>query len=143
MLVVRTGMSVGGPEPTALIGRWRLQRRIRDRRHEVSGRVVGELVIRRDGADLRWCERATLHWQTTVVPVWRDLLLSEDDNGWSVYFTDGRPFHPWRPGTVVEHPCRDDLYRGLVVVSPRTLRTLWDVAGPGKDLRILTRCLRG
>lgn len=132
-----------GAEPTTLIGRWRLQRRIRDRRQGVFGRVAGELVIRRDGADLRWDERGTLSWAGATLPVWRYLLLSEDGDGWSVFFSDGRPFHPWRPGTVVEHPCRQDVYRGLVSVSPPELRTLWDVTGPAKDLRILTRCLRG
>jgi hypothetical protein len=140
--MVDTPTSAAEPAPTVLLGGWRLQRRIRDRRHGVSGRVVGELVVRRDGADLHWHERGTLHWDGATVPVWRDLRLRQDDAGWSVFFADGRPFHPWRPGAVVEHPCREDLYRGLITVSAAMLRTLWDVTGPAKDLRILTRCLR-
>jgi hypothetical protein len=36
------------------------------------------------------------------------------------------------------------LYRGLVSVDAarQRMRVLWDVAGPGKEQRILTRCVR-
>ena len=59
-------------------------------------------------------------------------------DGW-VFFDDGRPFHPWRPGEWVEHLCGEDTYRGLVEVEPARIRTLWDVSGPEKDQRLITR----
>jgi hypothetical protein len=99
-------------------------------------------VLAADGAGISWREEGVLVWNGTTVPVSRVLRLTEDESGWQVRFEDGRPFHPWRPGTVVEHPCRDDLYRGLIDASPARLRILWDVTGPSKDQRILTRCAR-
>ena len=69
-------------------------------------------------------------------------MLQRDDGAWQVRFADGRPFHPWRPGVWVDHPCNADLYRGLVDASPDRLRILWDVVGPTKDQRLFTRCVR-
>ncbi len=63
---------------------------------------------------------------------------------WWMTFADGRAFHPWRLGQVVEHPCRADTYRGLLVLDrgATRLRIGWDVTGPGKHQRIVTRYLR-
>jgi hypothetical protein len=130
------------PVPTQLLGRWRLHRHLVDRRRGLHGRVAGLLVLARDGGEVRWQEQGTLRWAGTVVAVSRLLRLWEDEDGWRVHFADGRYFHPWRPGSMVEHLCRDDLYRGLVAASASSLRTLWDVTGPGKDQRIVTRCVR-
>jgi hypothetical protein len=130
-------------QPPDLLGRWRLHRRLVDRRLRRSGSVVGELSVVADGADVAWREQGTLSWDGREVSVSRILRLRRVDDGWHVYFADGRPFHPWRPGEVVEHPCRADLYRGLIDATRDRLRTLWDVTGPGKDQRILTRCIRG
>ena len=83
------------------------------------------------------------------IEVTRELLITPDDDDgasgtWTVRFADRRPFHPWTPGLEVVHPCRADTYRGLVLVDrdATRLRTLWDVTGPAKDQRLLTRCLR-
>jgi hypothetical protein len=63
------------------------------------------------------------------------------EDEWWMTFADGRAFHPWRLGQVVEHPCRDDVYRGLLVLdrAATRLRIGWDVTGPGKHQRIITR----
>jgi len=45
-------------------------------------------------------------------------------------------------GAPLVHPCRADLYRGVVSVDRAQLRVLWDVTGPGKDVRLFTRCRR-
>jgi hypothetical protein len=121
-----------------------LRRRLVDRRTGRFGRVTGGLELTRAGSSVRWFEEGRFEWNGAVVPVTRELLLAPDGDGWQVRFADGRPFHWWRPGEVVSHPCRADLYRGLISVDPsrRRLRVLWDVTGPGKDQRIVTRCVR-
>jgi hypothetical protein len=129
--------------PTALLGRWRLARRVRERSGAGGrGRVDGELVLtERDGV-VHWSESGVLVWDGRAVEVTRELLITPDP--WTVRFDDGREFHPWTPGERIVHPCRADTYRGLVDVDPTLtrLRTLWDVHGPAKDQRLVTRCRR-
>jgi hypothetical protein len=107
----------------------------------VHGTVAGELVIAVDADGLRWDESGTLRWDGGRYRVSRSYLLRADD-GWWVRFTDGRPFHPWRPGETVTHPCRADVYTGLVAVDGDRMRTCWDVRGPAKDQRLVTRFAR-
>jgi len=134
--------------PDQLLGTWVLRRRLIDRRMGVTGTVDGTLRLRNDGHDqavVVWEERGVLLWQDKRIPVSRELLLRRLDGGdWTVHFADGRLFHPWRPGIPVEHPCRADLYCGLVRVDrgATRLRVLWDVSGPAKDQRILSRAAR-
>jgi uncharacterized protein DUF6314 len=125
-----------------LVGRWSLARRVADRCAGRQGTVRGELVIAADGAGLRWEERGVLRWGGVEYPVSRAYLLRERGDGWWVEFVDGRPFHPWRPGVAVTHPCRADVYTGLVTVDGDRVRTLWDVRGPAKAQRLVTRLYR-
>jgi hypothetical protein len=125
-----------------LIGRWSLARRVADRLTGRQGTARGELVIAPDGPGLRWQEQGTLTWAEADRPVSRTYLLREHGDGWWVEFADGRPFHPWRPGTPVTHPCRADVYTGLVTVDGDRIRTLWDVRGPARDQRLVTRFAR-
>jgi hypothetical protein len=129
-------------DPRDLVGEWHLARRVVDRRAGLSGTVAGTLTLTADGTRVRWVERGTLRWNGADLPVTRELLITPEAQGWLVRFADGRPFHPWRPGEVVDHPCNADLYRGLVDVGPDRLRVLWDVVGPAKEQRIFTRCRR-
>jgi hypothetical protein len=139
---------VTGVEPTDLLGVWDLARRIVDRPTDGAavrfGRVVGTLTLAADGDDVTWCEAGTLTWAGQRLPVGRRLLVRRHGDGWTVCFDDGRPFHPWAPGTPVVHHCSPDTYRGLVDVAadPTTLRVLWDVVGPAKHRRLFTRCTR-
>jgi hypothetical protein len=126
-------------DPRALIGRWTLRRRLVDRRLGQRGTVRGTLEIT---PELHWREKGQLAWGGALLAVTRELVFVADGAGWTMCFSDGRPFHPWRPGEIVEHPCRADLYRGIVDVGPGSLRVLWDVTGPAKDQRIITRCSR-
>jgi hypothetical protein len=123
---------------------WQLERRLVDRRAGNFGRVTGWLELTLVGSVVHWLELGTLTWGGHGYEVTRELHIMPDDDGWEVRFVDGRAFHAWHPGEVVEHPCRADLYRGLIVVDPtRThMRVLWDVTGPDKDQRIVTRCVR-
>jgi Family of unknown function (DUF6314) len=120
-----------------------LRRRVADRTAGRQGTVRGELVIAADGAGLRWEERGVLGWGGAERPISRAYLLRERADGWWVEFGDGREFHPWRPGTLVTHPCRADVYSGLVTVDGADrVRTLWDVRGPAKEQRLVTRLTR-
>jgi uncharacterized protein DUF6314 len=129
-------------DPRSLLGDWRLDRRVVDRRAGLFGTVHGTLSLVEDGALISWREHGTLHWNGADHPITRELLVVEEADGWQVRFADGRAFHPWRPGEVVEHPCNADRYRGLVDVRPDRLRILWDVVGPAKEQRLFTRCRR-
>ena len=129
-------------DPRTLVGRWELRRRVVDRVLGAHGTMVGELTVVPDGVGLRWDERGTLRWDGAEFPATRTYLLRENADGWAVEFADGRPFHPWRPGEAVTHLCRADLYTGLVHVGPTLMRTLWDVTGPTKHQRLITRFRR-
>jgi Family of unknown function (DUF6314) len=130
----------GGPGD--LVGRWVLARRVADRVTGRQGTVRGELTVAADPAGLRWEESGTLVWGGLRRPVSRTYLLRERGDGWWVEFEDGRPFHPWRPGVAVTHPCRADVYTGLITVDGDRIRTAWDVRGPGKEQRLVTRLYR-
>lgn len=135
-------------EPTDLVGVWHLTRRIVDRRAgggRAHGRVHGTLTLSRISPDeVCWHEQGTLVWDRRELEVFRTLLVRRDGAGWTVCFEDGRVFHPWEPGAALTHPCRADTYRGVVHVAPdrQLLRILWDVTGPTKDARLVTRCRR-
>ena len=137
-------------EPTELLGPWDLVRRIADRsvagQPPRFGRVAGTLTLALspDGTEVDWFEQGTLTWGGHDLAVTRRLRIVPDGSGWTVRFDDGRPFHPWRPGAPLVHPCRADVYRGVVSVDAAgaELRVLWDVSGPEKDVRLFTRCRR-
>jgi hypothetical protein len=128
--------------PRDLVGSWRLVRRVADRVAGQQGTVSGVLTLSGDADGLRWEESGVLRWAGGEHPVTRTYLLRERGDGWWVQFEDGRDFHPWRPGAVVTHPCRADVYRGLVRVDGARIRTCWDVRGPGKEQRLVTRLYR-
>ncbi|WP_375484932.1 DUF6314 family protein [uncultured Jatrophihabitans sp.] len=130
--------------PLALLGTWRLRRRLADLRTGTFGTMSGTLTLRPDAAGVEWFESGVLVWGGREVDVTRRYLLRDDaEQGWWVFFDDDRPFHPWTPGRAVEHPCRADLYRGLVRVDTAAYwRIAWDVVGPAKHQRILSRLTR-
>ncbi|MBV9592233.1 MAG: hypothetical protein JO147_00335 [Actinobacteria bacterium] len=135
-------MTCSTTQPTDLLGRWSLRRRVVDRHAGVTGRVEGTLELSAVGDEVRWVETGTLRWLAGDYPVTRELVITRDPSGWMVRFADGREFHPWLPGMVVTHPCRADVYRGLITIDRRRtrLRVLWDVAGPSKNQRLVTTC---
>jgi hypothetical protein len=126
-------------DPWALTGRWRLDRRIADRRSGQFGRVRGELSIEADGGGLRWVEVGELGWDGRMLSVSRTLLMRQLKDGWWMTFADGRPFHLWTTGQQIDHRCAADTYLGMIDAQPDRIRTLWDVTGPSKSLRIVTR----
>jgi hypothetical protein len=128
-----------GTDPRELVGRWTLRRRLADRAAGQCGRAIGQLTIT---PDLAWQETGELHWGGRVLPFARTMAFAERAGEWWVTFADGRPFHPWRLGTPVEHPCAADIYCGRVELAADRLRVLWDVTGPAKHQRILTEYRR-
>jgi hypothetical protein len=129
-------------DPRELTGVWSLRRILVDRRTATTGRVTGLLTLQRTTRGLRWSESGQLSWLGQTLPVSRVYGLAEEADGWWMTFEDGRRFHPWRPGERVVHDCAADVYRGVVDVTPSRLRTVWDVTGPTKSQRIVTRFQR-
>ncbi|HEY1486176.1 MAG TPA: DUF6314 family protein [Micromonosporaceae bacterium] len=130
-------MEETGPE--RLVGRWRLNRRMTDRRTGRIGCFHGELRITHS---LEWIEEGTMTWGDHRGPATRKLLLRKETDGWWMRFADARPFHPWLIGEPVDHLCGEDHYRGLITVADDRMRIGWDVTGPRKDQRIDSRLRR-
>jgi len=130
--------------PTALLGRWELRRQLRDERALLSGTAAGELILQAQGDEIAWREQGTLRWNGTELPFTRAYQLRRVDAEWWLFFSDGRPFHAWHPDCWVDHPCRADLYRGLITITgDDTWQTSWELRGPAKDQRIVTEFSRG
>ena len=129
-------------EPTDLLGTWLLTRTVDDRRagehRDVRGSASLELVA---PGRVRWHEQGMMTWAGTTVPVERTLYVERGGAGWVVYFSDGRPFHPWVVGRPVDHPCSPDHYRGLVEVEGDPVvrwTVVWHALGPEKDYVLTT-----
>lgn len=120
-------------DPRALLGRWRIEREVDDRRAGERHAIDGVLEITDEGDRLRWEERMVWHRPAGDVDVRRGLWLVPTDDGWWVRFEDGRDFHPWRPGEAVVHPCAPDTYAGEVGGDVRRWVVTWRATGPAKD----------
>jgi len=129
--------------PPDLVGRWRLDRSLHDRRAGTWGCLHGQLLVRASGPALRWQESGLLRWDSRVSPATRTyLLVPAPGGGWDVLFDDGRFFHAWTPGVRVRHECGRDVYFGLVEGSADRPRVRWRVSGATKDLDLVTRLRR-
>ncbi|MBA2946350.1 DUF6314 family protein [Streptomyces himalayensis] len=139
-----------------LTGSWDVARSVRDLASGIDGTFTGTTVFGRlessgcegECAGLVHHESGTFVWQGTPRPAERTLrFLPGDPPGTAlVQFSDGRPFHDLdlRSGRhVADHPCSADLYRGeFTVHSAERWRTVWRVAGPAKDLLLVTEYRR-
>lgn len=138
-----------GMQPTDLLGDWRLDRTVTDRRSGSTGRVTGMTALvpeaDQDGTivAVRWDESGEMVLDGRRVPVSRTLRLLRTTAGtWDVHFADGRLFHPWRWGEQVEHVCTPDDYTGFLAGDASRWAVRWDAVGPAKDYRldsVLTR----
>ena len=131
-------------DPLELLGSWELSRVIVDRRADEQSSVEGRTdFAREDDGRIRWSESGTLRRGGTRVEVSRVLFLEPRESGWFVTFEDGRDFHPWAPGSEVEHPCAPDTYLGVVKVLATDRWSIeWQVSGSSKDYTmssVLTR----
>jgi hypothetical protein len=154
--------------PTDLLGDWLLDRTVHDRLAGVVYRVVGTTTLTQQTPDLVvWQEAGTMTRAddpTSTVAVSRrldivrehidaehidaehidadhiDVERTDDRPDWMVRFADGRPFHPWRPGTEVVHDCAPDVYRGTIHATATapvdSWTVVWQASGPAKDYRM-------
>jgi hypothetical protein len=130
-------------QPTALVGEWDLTRQVHDEQAGLSGTAFGKLTLAAEGDQIVWREQGTLLWNGSQLRFSRSYRLRRGDDGWWLDFADGRPFHAWRPGHPVHHPCGPDHYQGLIVIDgPDEWHTLWDLRGPDTTQRISTRLTR-
>lgn len=132
--------------PTRLLGDWRFERVVEDRRSGQRSEVHGSGSITRESAtQLRWEESGTWTRAGLSTPVARTHLLVRGAEGrWVVLFDDERLFHAWSPGTEVVHPCGEDTYRGHYDLAglPGSWRTRWHCTGPAKDHLLTTTWTR-
>lgn len=130
-----------------LAGRWRIERRIADRRSSTTGRLMGEALFAPAPYGLRYEEWGTLVFGVHRGEAGRGHRFVLDPAGAAeVRFDDGRPFHRLdlsRGRADVVHDCPPDRYRGRYRVIGRDRWALaWLVHGPRKRLLIGTRYLR-
>lgn len=121
--------------PTDLLGEWVLRRRVDDRRAGVDGIVTGTTCLTRTGPDeVRWDESGTMTFDGRTVPVSRTLHVRRaDDDRWTVFFADDRPFHDWVWGERVDHACAPDDYTGVLAGDADRWTVRWEAHGPAKD----------
>ena len=127
-----------------LPGRGSVERALRD--GERRGRFAGEATFALDGDGLLWDEHGEVALGDHVGPARRRLRLVRSDDAWEVRFEDGRPFHRldlsagrWSAG----HDCRADRYDGAFeVLGGDAFDIAWEVHGPAKDQRIVSRYRR-
>jgi hypothetical protein len=146
--------AAGGARPRhpalALLGRWRLTRRIEDRRADQAGAFDGEAVLRQGSDALIWEEEGRLRLGPAETIARRSYLwrLRAPDVA-DIRHHDGRAFHAialpdFAGGRVAaRHDCAPDLYEGLYVFdSADRWRLTWRVRGPRKDYCMTTEHLR-
>jgi hypothetical protein len=132
-----------------LIGRWDIERALSEGGEEGAFTGVAEFspAGRADGLmRLVWDEHGRMRWRGNDLEARRRLELVREADGWSVYFDDGRPFHPLDLSTgscAAVHPCGEDHYEGEYRVLDEDLfEVVWRVRGPRKDQLIHTRYRR-
>lgn len=131
-------------DPARLVGSWRIERDLTDLRTGNAGRFDGTLTVSPAAGGFAWYEHGVLVWGQHRGPAERHLRLEQRAGDWWVCFADGRPFHPWRSGEFV-HPCADDLYRGRLSLDPAEpdlFELVWEVTGPAKRQRLVSRMRR-
>jgi Family of unknown function (DUF6314) len=128
--------------PGELAGEWSFRRRLADLRTGRFGSAEGTLTV--DATRQLWSESGELAWSGRRAPVSRTMGFTRIEDEWWMTFADGSHFHPWRLNEMVQHDCRADVYRGLLVLDQDAdrLRIGWDVVGPAKHERIVTRYRR-
>ena len=138
------------PDTLAFLrGRWRLERRLDDRRSGVCGTFTGdaEFAATDDPAVLRYGEHGELCFGGHTGPARRALLLRALPDGTAdVRFADGRAFYvlDLRSGRwTARHGCGADEYAvSYLVRAPGWLEERWHVTGPRKSYETVTTLRR-
>ncbi len=136
-----------------LLGTWRLNRTIDDRRSAARGSFDGwaTLTMAGDGrghcaAVARYDEEGDLHVGTSVVRARRSLEYVAREAMVMVCFVGGRHFVDLDLGAGAwnsDHLCGRDRYEiATVVLSPNVVEERWRVRGPAKDYDAVTTLTR-
>lgn len=126
------------------VGAYRVARQIEDHhtgqaatfagRAEITATATGALY--REAGQLQLAQGGAFHAE-------RVYLWAVCGPRIAVFFEDGRPFHDFDPidgGAATEHLCGHDWYRGGYDVARwPEWQVTWDVTGPRKNYRSVTR----
>ena len=132
---------------TGFAGRWALARRIDDRLAGRSGTFTGSATFTPDAEGLTYDETGSLTLgDAPPLTATRRYLWRQDGPRITVLFADGRAFHSFDPASTTAeagHWCDPDTYHVTYDFAgwPDWTAT-WDVAGPRKDYRMVSRYCR-
>lgn len=142
------GSAPDGPAPEQP-GRWQVERDLLDRSDGTRGTFSGVVLFTpTDDGGLVLSEEGTMRWPAFTGPASREYVLkpSGQPEALDVFFPDGRPFHrmSFAPDANLDtHWCDPDTYRVLYTwEGPDAFSYSWDVAGPRKDLLLVSRLVR-
>lgn len=127
-----------------LCGSWLLDRSLLDRRHNISGKLIGRADFVPSGCSLLCEEQGSLTFGSHHGPAQQRLtfLFPNGDAQASVRFSDGRAFYELdlsQGQSVVSHSCNPDFYEGrFAVTDPDRWESTWKVTGPRKEQEIVT-----
>ena len=140
------GSQQAQPGPAA---RWQLERDLLDRSDGTRGTFSGVVLFTpTDDGGLALREEGTMRWPSFTGPATREYVLrpTARPDALDVYFPDGRPFHRMSFTTDAgndSHWCDPDTYRVTYTYLARhRFSYSWDVAGPRKDLLLVSRLER-
>lgn len=131
-----------------LTGRWRIARRIRDARQDLSGRLAGYANFTAAPQGLIHDEAGLLRFGGYEGEATRRYLFAFDRPGAAfVHHADGSPFHELDLSSGlanIAHHCGGDIYRGRYwVLDKEEFVVSWAVSGPRKRYRMTTFYRRG
>ena len=126
-----------------LVGAWRLQRAMKDRRLGQTGTLHGVAEFVADGGGLLYRERGALTIDCHTGMATRAYRYRFPEPHFAeVCFEDGRPFHKIdlsRGMWEAEHRCGNDLYCGSFrVLAPNAWEAAWRIEGPRKDQTLIS-----
>ncbi len=130
-----------------LLGRWRIERRLQDHKHQQTGHFQGEAVFSPVGDEVFYDEAGHLQLGAFDGEAKRRYIYCPQ-GGWQaeVLFADRRYFCSidLSDGQCqVAHPCAQDTYYGTFTrVSADELHIDWRVTGPTKQFAIANRLYR-
>jgi len=129
-----------------LRGQWTCRREIEDRRAGREGRFEGEASFGHDGIGLAYAEAGVLELPGTgAFRAERRYLWRAVPAGIAVLHENGTPFHAFDPRgdrPAALHRCEPDLYHVVYTFEADAWSSVWDVTGPRKSYRLVTRYAR-
>ena len=131
-----------------LAGPWRITRRVRDVRQNLTGKLAGNANFAPAPQGLAYDETGLLRFGHYEGETARRYLFAFDrPDAAHVHHADGSLFHPLNLSAGldnIEHQCGEDHYRGRYRVLWRDrFAVSWDVSGPRKRYRMSTLYKRG